>query len=124
MARVLIIDDEALARLVVSAAAKGMGYEVVEAADGAEGIRKFQETSDFELVITDIVMPNADGLEVIASLRELSADVKIIAHTASDSGDEKGWLELAKERGATAVLNAPFTRRDIQHAIQSATFRV
>ena len=69
-------------------------------------------------------MPNADGLEVIASLRELSADVKIIAHTASDPDDEKGWLELAKERGATLTLSAPFTRREIQRAIQMATFRV
>ena len=123
MARVLIIDDEASDRLLVSEIARGMGCEVVEVEDGVEGLRKFREFL-FDLVITDIVMPNADGLEVIASLRELSADVRIIAHTASDPGDEKGWLELAKERGATAVLNAPFTRRDIQHAIQSATFRV
>ncbi len=120
MARALVIDDNALARLVVSAAAKGMGYEVVAAADGAEGIRKFQETSDFELVITDIVMPNADGLEVIASLRELSADVKIIAHSASDPDNKKGWLELAREHGATLTLSAPFTRRDIQRAIREA----
>ena len=56
MARVLIIDDEALARLVVSAAAQGMGCEVAEAEDGVEGIRKFQETSDFDLVITVVTV--------------------------------------------------------------------
>ncbi len=117
MARVLIIDDEASDRLLVSEVARGMGCEVVEAEDGAEGLRKFRDFL-FDLVITDIVMPNADGLEVVESLRQLSADVQIIAHTASDPDDEKGWLELARERGANVTLNAPFTRRDIQRAIR------
>ncbi len=93
MARVLIIDDEASDRLLVSEVAKGMGCEVVEAEDGAEGLRKFRESLLFDLVITDIVMPNTDGLEVVESLRQLSTDVQIIAHTASDPDGEKGWLE-------------------------------
>ena len=119
MARVLIIDDEASDRLLVSEIARGMGCEVVEVEDGVEGLRKFREFL-FDLVITDIVMPNADGLEVVESLRQLSADVQIIAHTASDPDDEKGWLELARERGADLTLNAPFTRREIQRAIRVA----
>ena len=124
MARVLITDDEASDRLLVSEIARGMGCEVVEAEDGVEGLRKFRESLLFDLVITYIVMPNADGLEVVESLRQLSADVQIIAHTASDPDDEKGWLELARERGANVTLNAPFTRRELQHAIKMATFRV
>ena len=84
------------------------------------GLRKFRESLLFDLVITDIVMPNADGLEVVESLRQLSADVKIIAYGASDPDNEKGWLELARTRGATLTLNAPFTRRDIQRAIREA----
>ena len=120
MARVLVIDGEESVRMLVSQAAIGMGCEVVEATNGDDGLQKFQKSLLFDLVITNIVMPNVDGLEVIASLRQHSADVKIIAYSASDPDTGKERLELSKQRGATLTLNAPFTKREIQRAIREA----
>ena len=119
MARILIIDDEEVKRLLLRDVLEPMGHQITEAKDGSEGLQQYRELPA-ELVITDIVMPNQDGFEVIRELKEEYPEVRIVVETASDDGGEKGWLELASILGVNATLQAPFGRADIIHAVNKA----
>ena len=117
MARILIIDDEAMNRLFLRDILEPKGHEIVEAQDGMDGIRHYREEV-VDLVITDIVMPNQDGLEMIQRLTGEFPDAKIIAYTSYDSDSEKGWLDLAKEWGAQVTLEAPLDRIEVMEAVE------
>lgn len=78
MARVLIVDDESSIRGLLRQAFEMNGFEVVEASNGTEAVRTFGE-GGIDLVITDIIMPDKEGLESIMDLKEIDPDVKIIA---------------------------------------------
>ena len=119
MARILIIDDEEVKRLLRRDVLKPMGHQITEAKDGHEGLQQYRERPA-ELVITDIVMPNKDGFEVIRELKEEYPEVRIVVETASDEDGEKGWLELASIFGVHATLQAPFGRDDIIRAVNKA----
>ena len=71
MAKILIIDDDAQIRRMLERALTGVGYEVVEAKDGDDGLKAFAKHRP-ELVVTDIVMPDREGLETIRELRRLA----------------------------------------------------
>ena len=119
MARILIIDDEEVKRLLLRDVLEPMGHQITEAKDGREGLQQYRE-QPAELVITDIVMPNKDGFEVIRELKEEYPEVRIVVETASDDDGEKGWLELASIYGVNATLQAPFGRDDIERAVNKA----
>ncbi len=102
MARILVIDDEEMVRETLRLTLELDGYEVVEAADGEEGVRLYREAPT-DLVITDIKMPQKGGLEVIQGLKEDFPDVKVIAIT----GYEQENLTLAEELGAVHTFVKP-----------------
>src|SRR5262249_14604249 len=68
--RILVVDDSATVRQQISRALEQGGYTVVEASDGAEGLRKAEATSDLCMVVCDVNMPVMDGLEMLAGLQE------------------------------------------------------
>lgn len=106
MANVLIVDDSVSMRKLVQGTLVEAGHCVVEAEDGVDGLAKAKQ-STIDLVITDINMPNMDGLELLAELRQLS-DYKftpILVLTTEMDPEKK---KLAKERGATGWLVKPF----------------
>jgi len=105
MRRILVIDDEAGIRDVLSLLLTDEGYEVRTAADGAEGMRLADEFGP-HLVITDLVMPGQEGIETIARLRKASKDVRIVAISgfASQGHD---YLRTAKVIGASATVAKP-----------------
>ena len=117
MARILIIDDEAMSRLFLRDILEPEGHEIIEAQDGMDGIRHYREEM-IDLVITDIVMPNQDGLEMIQKLKDEFPDAKIITYTAYDQDGEKGWLDLAREWGSQVTLKAPLDRVEIVKAVE------
>lgn len=102
---ILVIEDEASLRSVLSQALKMDGYSVVEAANGMEGVERFHDTFP-DVVITDIWMPEADGLEATLQLIHDFPDVKIIAITGG-SGD-RDCLGVAQFFGARRTLKKPF----------------
>ena len=111
MALILVIDDDQDMRNLLRLKLEQSGYEVVEAADGAEGIELYQE-KPADLVITDIFMPKKEGLELIREFRKNFLNVKIIA--ISGGGPEKlnglpvyDFLELAKKMGALHIFKKP-----------------
>jgi CheY-like chemotaxis protein len=116
MARVLVVDDDQQVRTVLREILEIEGHEVLEARNGEEGTRLFRR-DPVDLVTTNIVMPEKDGLELI---RELSADfpgVRIIAISGCDPDDRKGYLSLAETYGASRTVRKPFSRDTIRAAV-------
>ena len=105
MHSILVIDDIDAVRTLLRLTLEGAGYDVQEAANGVEGIRAFQKTPA-DLVITDIFMPDCDGLDVIRRLRRLHPRLKILA--ISGGSGTMDYLREATSLGATRVLYKPF----------------
>ena len=106
MARILAVDDSASMRQMVSFTLKGAGHEVVEAVDGVDALAKAQGQK-FELVISDVNMPNMDGITLIAELRKIP-DFKFIPMlmlTTESTGEKK---QQGKAAGATGWIVKPF----------------
>ncbi|PZQ60822.1 MAG: two-component system response regulator [Sphingomonas taxi] len=105
-ASILTVDDSASLRMAIRIALTGAGYAVTEAADGVEGLAKATATR-FDLIVTDLNMPNMDGLAMIRALRQqpAQAGVPIIFLTTESDADMKAQ---AKAAGATGWLVKPF----------------
>ncbi|NYD90073.1 response regulator [Sphingomonas melonis] len=105
-ASILTVDDSASLRMAIRIALTGAGYSVTEAGDGVEGLAKAAETR-FDLIVTDLNMPNMDGLTMIRELRKQpeQAGVPILFLTTESDGDIKAQ---AKAAGATGWLVKPF----------------
>ena len=105
-ANILTVDDSASIRLTTRLALTSAGYKVTEAVDGADGLAKMKSGS-FDLIVTDLNMPNMDGLTMIRSLRRLPAYMGtpvIFLTTESDAG----LKAEAKAAGATGWITKPF----------------
>jgi CheY-like chemotaxis protein len=111
---ILIVDDEAPVRDVLKHKLEQCGYDVCEAADGNEAIRALESVS-FDLVITDIIMPEKDGIETICFLRAKQPDVKVIAISAPSN---QLFLESAYGLGAARVFNKPLKLAELAQAVE------
>lgn len=105
-AKILTVDDSASLRVAIRIALSSAGYEVDEAVDGADGLKRASATS-FDLIITDLNMPVMDGLTMIESMRKLPqlAGVPIIFLTTES---DAGMKQRAKAAGATGWITKPF----------------
>jgi two-component system chemotaxis response regulator CheY len=105
-ANILTVDDSASIRLTTRLALTSAGYKVTEAVDGADGLAKMRSGS-YDLIVTDLNMPNMDGLTMIRSLRKLPAymGTPVIFLTTESDGELK---QQAKDAGATGWLTKPF----------------
>jgi len=110
MARILIIDDEPHILLMVKKMLERAGYEVDLASNGSEGLRLFESTQP-ELVITDIIMPEKEGLETIREMKRISKDLKIIAMSGGGKISADNYLETAKIFGASRLIEKPFSQK-------------
>lgn len=117
MARILIIDDEALIRDLLTKILEREGYETVAASDGKKGIKIYRE-NPIDLIITDLIMPEKDGLETIMELRRDFKDVIIIAMSGGGKIDSKTYLEIAKTMGATETIKKPFDPEELLKTVQ------
>ena len=116
--RILVIDDEELVRLTLRQTLEKAGYEVAEAQDGKEGL-EIQNEVPVDLVITDIIMPEMDGMEMIHALRQKHPDVKVIAISGGGRAGTAGYLNLAKKIGAHHVLPKPFDRQELLQLVKT-----
>lgn len=108
MASVLIIDDDASIRRVLRTVLERGGHRVDEAVNGAEGMQRYR-TAPADLVITDVFMPDQDGIETIQQLREEFPAARILAISGGSLGGTSGTLTDALLLGADATLAKPFT---------------
>jgi CheY-like chemotaxis protein len=108
--RALIIDDDEPIRDHLRHMLEKSGFEVHEAADGTEGMKRLS-LQPYDIVFTDLVMPGKEGIETICEIRSLHPDCKVIAVSGSV------YLSMAKALGAHATIAKPFTKEDIEKAI-------
>ncbi len=118
-AKILLLDDNIVFHEPLSEILSQAGHEVTATASGYEAV-KHVKLSPCDLVITDILMPEQDGIETICALRKVSATLKIIAVSGGGRLDGKFYLELASRLGAHAVLKKPFSKADILATVTAA----
>ena len=122
MARVLIIDDDDVARAVLLRTLTMAGHEAIGARDGVEGMARFRDHSvhhPVDLVITDIFMPNQEGLATIMELRRASPSLKIIAISGGGARASLDVLPVAEALGAHRSLRKPFTPAEVMEAVRA-----
>ena len=115
MARVLVVEDEQTDRLILAGIVEGMGHEVYFASDGEQAFKTYMRMS-IDVVVTDLLMPNVDGLEFIVALKTLFPDAPIIA--VSGKGPE--LLATAEKKGALVALSKPVDPQELLEAISRA----
>ena len=115
MARILVIDNDADVRALLEQMLEPAGHEVSLAADGREGM-KLHRAAPADLVITDLFMPNQEGLETIIELRKDFPEVRIIAMSGKDAAS--AMLRAAQQLGANRVLQKPFFPLELLVAVE------
>jgi len=119
MARILVIDDDNAVRSVISAALTTVGHKVLEASDGRAGLRVFG-ANKIDLVITDILMPDLDGVEFVRTMRAYGSPAKIIAISGGGGAlDPVDLLTQAVTLGADAALPKPFQLTDLHDLVRA-----
>jgi len=115
MATILIIDDEAGIRALLRTTLEAAGYEVTEAANGRQGLEWYRQTPT-DLIITDIAMPELNGLDLMLALTRQFLDAKVIA--ISGVGGETNVLDVAKLLGARRTFHKPFSMPQLLEAVR------
>jgi DNA-binding NtrC family response regulator len=123
MLKVLVIDDEAMVRKIVRKMLERSGHKVVEAENGKLGIELL--TSDaFDLVITDIIMPEMEGIETLINVKRQRPDTQVIAMSGGGRTGNVDFLQTAQKLGAAAILHKPFTMNSLSAAVEEACGKV
>ncbi len=94
------------------------GYTVNEAFDGEEGIKRYHE-NPADLIITDLIMPEKEGIETIRELKKRYPDVKIIAMSGGGKGKPDGYLRFAKNLGAIRTFEKPIMKEELLKAVEN-----
>ncbi|MDH5337884.1 MAG: response regulator [Nitrospira sp.] len=115
MASILIVDDDAPVRVLLRDILEEDGHHIREAENGHIGLTLYRD-SPADLVITDILMPERDGMEVTLALTQEFLDARVIAMTGA-TGDQN-FLNVAKLFGARRVIQKPFTVEDIRRVVR------
>ncbi len=117
MQRILVIDDEPDVREFLVAALSRAGYLVTAAANGREGVHACRR-EEMDLVITDLVMPEKEGLETILELRREHPDLAVIAISGGPRGSNRNYLGAAELCGADRVFGKPIAPAALLAAVK------
>ncbi|MBN2340181.1 MAG: response regulator [Deltaproteobacteria bacterium] len=120
MTRILVIDDDVQICNMLERFLSRKGYEVDIAYDGNQGITKFDKART-DLVITDLVMPEKEGIETVMELRAKSPAVKIIAISGGGRVGPESYLEIARELGAQRTFEKPVDFEELLGAVEELT---
>jgi DNA-binding response OmpR family regulator len=116
MAKILVLDDEAAIVLMIKKMLEKAGHEVDMALNGRDGMILFEKNRP-DLLITDIIMPEKEGLETIFELRQKYPDLKIIAISGGGRISSEGYLPGAKLLGADMVFPKPLDQKEFMQAV-------
>jgi CheY-like chemotaxis protein len=119
MAVILLVDDDDQFRDTVQALLERLGHVVEIARSGTEALARYRELRP-GLVITDVIMPDTEGLETIREIRRIAADARIIAMSGGGRKGTTMYLKHAKAMGAAVTLAKPFASRQLAKAIEAA----
>lgn len=119
MVRVLLVDDHDDVRVTLARALRRLGHEVAQASNGAEALRSLRDTP-CDLVITDINMPEMDGIELVLAIRSERADLPVIAMSGGGLLAKELLLADADALGAVLTLEKPISVADLASAVDRA----
>ena len=117
MPGILIVEDDNDLRTMLKVSLSRRRFTVLETENGKEALTHFKP-SVTDLVITDLIMPDEDGLKVIMRIRELKPSIKIIAISGGGKAGPGSYLNLAKALGADAIYSKPFSVNDMIFKIE------
>ena len=112
MTKILVIDDDVMVRKTIIRLLEDGGYKVLSAEDGVRGMAIFRSEQP-DLVITDIIMPEQEGIQTIIEMRKAKPDAKIIAISGSGSIGNIDFLRIAQLLGASDAIAKPFDPDDL-----------
>jgi len=118
MKRILVIDDDDLTRATIRDMLETSGYEVDEAENGSDGVLK-QQDRPFDLIVTDVLMPDKDGIETIIDLKRGYPKLRIIAISGGGTTGNLVFLEMSTTFGADKMLAKPFSKLQLLDAVGS-----
>ncbi len=116
--RILLVDDDDMSRKTVHQMLTRAGHEVISTGSGSEGLALFRENS-VDLIVTDLIMPDTDGLELIQELRKLDPKVRILAISGGGRVNATEYLTVARKFGAAGILAKPFSNQEFKDAIHA-----
>jgi CheY-like chemotaxis protein len=116
MAKLLLVEDDRLVRVALHTVLRHAGHDVAVAKHGREALEKMAEAA-FDVVITDILMPEMDGIEKILALRQASPSVKIIAISGGGASGGVDFLEMSNRLGASETLRKPIEGGELNAAV-------
>jgi len=119
MKQILVIDDEQPIRSLLKIMLEREGFDVITASDGKEGMKLFSKAT-VDLVITDIVMPEKEGIEIIRELRKGYPGTPVIAISGGGRNSSESYLNVAKLLGAVAILQKPVEKEKLLTAVKKA----
>ena len=117
MKKILVIDDESVIRALLRQLFERNGFLVIDAEDGRQGLDLYREESP-DLVVTDLIMPEEEGLTVIKEIKKMTPDAPIIAISGGGIGKADVYLQLAKSMGAGRIFEKPFDAKAVLKAVQ------
>ncbi len=118
MPRILLVDDDDSFRKMLRLSLVRLGHEVVEARDGKEAVRLVREGPP-DVMVTDLVMPEKEGLETIDEVRRQYPGLEIIAMSGGGRVNASDYLKIARAMGADQVLAKPFSIDEIAASLSS-----
>ena len=113
---ICVIDDDELVRKKLAIDLEGMGFEVIEI-DDSRDVAAVLSTQRVDAVLVDIVMPDKDGVEVIADIRKGWPHVRVVAMSAGGRVGPSLYLEIARQMGASACLSKPVAPERLKAAL-------
>ena len=116
--KILVVDDDDLVRMALSRILQKQGYACCEAKNGVEGIAAFKAHQP-NIILTDMLMPDKEGLETISELLQMDPNVKIIAMSGGGQSQNMSFLQLARKIGASRTISKPVKPDDLFAAINS-----
>lgn len=120
MASILLVDDKAPLLAIISLVLQREGHSIALAADGGEAL-KLVADRHFDLIITDLVMPEKEGIETIIALRKNFTAIKLVAMSGGGvSLNGRQMLNVEQKLGASQILEKPFTDEALIAAVNTA----
>jgi len=115
--RILVIDDDDQMRVLLRQVMEWAGYEVTDARNGREAVQQYRK-QPADLVITDLIMPEQEGLETIGMFKKEWPHIKLIAISGGGRIGPEAYLPAARELGADRVFSKPFDVRELAEAVK------
>lgn len=117
MARILVIDDESELRTLLIRIFARQGHETVEAANGREALRHLEMAPGFDIIVTDLFMPEMDGIETLRHIKTEWPDAKVIVISGGGNRTGLDMLPMAEKFGADRTFAKPFNPAELAKAV-------